>query len=210
MDKQAEYSMKFNKTGVETFTRIKNPMNDQIKETSLGIMSYDDFREKIKNTPLNITITKLDLKIENDGFIWFGLCGLKFLQSQDVQDQKPITEGLKLLVFDNEKKPWRAYNDLLIFTAKWLYENGRLQIDCLPVFVPNGKRYLINSKPFHDYLGKDGKPKKFDGTPIAITKDMWLNTNFDSGDCKLTAEYLMRRFAPEISFKILGFNHALS
>jgi len=207
---QTEYSIKFSKTGVETFTRVKNPMNDQIKETSLGITSYDDFREKIRNTPLNIIITKLDFNIENDGFIKFGSCGLKFLQSPDFQDQRPITEGQKLLVFGDKKKPWRAYNDLLILTAEWLYENGYLQKERFPVFVPSGKRSLINSKPFHEYVGKDGKLKKFDGTPIEIAKDVWLNTNFDSGDCKVTAEYLMKRFAPDISFKILGFNNAFS
>jgi len=69
----------------------------------------------------------------------------------------------------------------------------------LPVYVPNGKRYQINLKPIHEY------GRQFDGTPYKISQDRYLLTNFSANDCKTHTEYLMKKFAPEINFKILGF-----
>lgn len=203
------YSIKINRNGIETFSNNKNPMTNEIKETLLGFISIGDFKKKIEKNPLNIIISNVDdIKMENDSFIKLGLQGLNFLQSPDIQNQKSTFESQKSLVFGDEKKPWNEFNDLMKVTATWLYDNGRLQSRDLPVFVPRGKRYLINSIPFHNYIGKDGKIKEFDGKPCLIAKDMWLNTNFDGGDCKVIAEYMMKRFAPDISFKIWGFNQA--
>lgn len=199
-----EWKLEFNKNGVEIFKRIKNPFDNQIKDSPLDIMDYNKLIEKFEKNKINMVVTKIDRKIEDDILksLIFYVSEFKFLQSSDVQDQKIITnsiEGLKLLTFNNEKKPWRDYNDLLKITAKWLFENGRLQSRNLPVYVPNGKRYLINLKPIHEY----GRP--FDGTPYQISQDMYLLTNFSANDCKTHAEYLMKKFAPEIDFKILGF-----
>jgi hypothetical protein len=139
----------------------------------------------------------------------FYVSEFKFLQYSDVQDQKITTNATKittndihdqkLIIFGNEKKHWRNNNDLLKITADWLFEKGRLRPENLPVYPPRGERYLINSKPVH----KSGRP--FDGKPYQISQDMWLHTNFSREDCKRHAEYLMQTFAPEVDFKILGF-----
>jgi len=209
-----EWKLEFNKNGVEIFKRIKNPFDNQIKDSPIDIMNYNKLIEKFENNKINMVVTKIDRKIENDILksLIFYVSEFKFLQSSDIQDLEittaaitPRTEGVKLLSFDDEKKPWRDYNDLLIITTKWLFENKRLQSKNLPVYVPHGKRYLINSRPFHNYAGPDGKPRPFDGTPYQISQDMYILTNFSSNDCKTHAEYLMKKFAPEIDFKILGF-----
>lgn len=197
-----EWKLDFNKNGVEIFKRIKNPFDNQIKDSPLDTMDYNKLIEKFENNKINMVVTKIDRKIENDILksLIFYVSEFKFLQSSDIQDQEIITnvtKGLKLLEFDDEKKPWYDYNDLLKVTANWLFKTRRLQSKNLPVYVPNGKRYLINLKPIHEY----GRP--FDGTPCQISEDMYLLTNFSAKDCKSHAEYLMKKFAPEVDFKIL-------
>lgn len=200
-------SIKITKNGIESFKENINPMTNQVKETSLGFMNIGDIKEKIKKNPLRMVITKIeDINLENGSFIKLGVDELNFLPSPETQNPKPTFEGQKLLVFGEETKPWRAFNQLIIFTAKWLYDTGKLKCHNMPVFVPRGKRYLLNSTPFHNYIGDDGKPQPYFGIPQEIAKGIWLNTNFDSVGCKESAEYLMKSFAPEISFKILGFD----
>ena len=70
------------------------------------------------------TITWL---LENGSFIKLGVDELNFLPSPETQNPKPTFEGQKLLVFGEETKPWRAFNQLIIFTVKWLYDTGKLK-----------------------------------------------------------------------------------
>ena len=198
-----EWKLEFNKNGVEIFKRIKNPFDNQIKDSPLPIMNYDTLIEKIDNGKINMVVTKIDRKIENDILksLIFYVSEFNFVESSDFQDQKIIgaTEHQNMLVFDDEKKPWIYSNDILKITAQWLFDNGRLQNKDLPIYVPSGKRYLINTKPVHE------SGKLFDGKPYQISSDMHLLVNFSSDGCKMHAEYLMKNFAPEINFKILGF-----
>ncbi|MFZ3167374.1 MAG: hypothetical protein WA130_07140 [Candidatus Methanoperedens sp.] len=199
-----EWKLEFNKTGVEISKRIRNPFDDKIKDSPLDIMDYNKLIEKFENNKINMVVTKIDRKIENDIFksLIFYVSEFKFFQSSEIQNQKiiaDVNEDQKIIIFGEEKKPWRDYNDLLKITSKWLFEKNKLQTKDLPVYVPHGKQYLINSKPIHEY------GKKFAGKPYEISQNMILNTNFSSDSCLTHAEHLMRKFAPEIGFKILGF-----
>lgn len=205
MNKEDKWKLEFNKKGVEISQRVINPINEQIKYSPVDIMEFNKLREKLENNNINMIVTKIERNIENDNFksLTFYVSEFQFLESLQISDQKIITHDAeinqKLLIYGTDKKTWRHYSDLLKITAKWLVEKGRLQSKNLPVYVPSGKRYLIHSEPVHEY----GRP--FDGKPYEITKDMYLLTNFSANDCKIHAEYLMKKFAPEINFKILGF-----
>ncbi len=202
--KTDEWKLEFNKTGIEISKRIKNPFDDKIKDSPLDNMDYNKLIDKLENNNINMVVTKIDRKIENDIFksLIFYVSEFKFLQSSDIQDQEiieDVNKGQKTIIFGDEKKTWRDYNELLKITSKWLFENKKLQNKDLPVYVPHGKQYLINSKPIHDY------GKKFAGKPYEISQNMFLNTNFSSESCLTHAKYLMGKFAPEINFRILGF-----
>jgi len=196
-----EWKLEFNKNGVEIFKRIKNPFDNQIKDSPLPIMDYDTLIEKIENGKINMVVTKIDRKIENDVLksLIFYVSEFNFMESSDFQNQIIIDaiEDQNLLFFDDKTKPWTLSNDMLKITAQWLFDNGRLQSKDLPVYVPRGKRYLINTKPVHE-SGKSFESK------YQISSDMYLLINFSTDGCKMYAEYLMKKFAPEINFKILG------
>lgn len=206
MNKEDEWKLEFNKKGVEISQRVINPIDRQIKYLPVDIREFNEFKEKLENNNINMVVTKIEQNTENENIksLIFYMSEFRFLESLQISNQKIITDDSEInpksLNFGNEKKPWRHYGDLLKITAKWLVEKGRIQSKNLPVYVPSGKRYLINLKPIHEY----GRP--FDGKPYEISKDMYLLTNFSSNDCKIHAEYLMRKFAPEINFKILGFD----
>lgn len=199
-----KWKLEFSETDVEISNITENPFDNQIKESPLDSMNFDILKEKFENNYINMNVTKIDRKIENDILksLIFYVSDFKFLQYSDIPSQKINTddnEGQRILLFGEEKKTWRDYNDLLKITSKWLFENKRLQKKDLPVYVPHGKQYLIHSIPVHEY------GKKFAGKPYKISENIFLNTNFSSDSCLTHSEYLMKKFAPEIDFKILGF-----
>lgn len=156
--------------------------------------------EKLNNIKLNMFVTKIEPKIDGGRIkkLIFDVSNFK-LEPPTVSALQPEPLNKQTLVIGNERLPWRKSNDLLKNTAEWLFEHSRLQLKDLPVYVPGGRRYLLNSIPQHGY------GRKFDGTPYKVSESLFLCTSFSSPDCKAHAEYLMKKFAPDIEFKILGF-----
>ena len=200
-----EWKLEFNKNGIEIFKSIKNPFNNQIKESPLDMMEYDKLIEKFENNNINMVVTKIERKIENDVLksLIFYVSDFKFLDSSCVPNKEKITGKTELsprrLIIGKDELSVRHSKDLLKSTADWLFKNGLLKNKDLPVYVPNGKRYLLNSKPVHEY----GRP--FDGKPHKISQDIYMFTNLSTVDCITLSKYLMNKFAPDIEFEILGF-----
>jgi hypothetical protein len=200
-----EWKLEFNKNGVKTFKKIINPFDGQIKDSLLDTMEYDKFTEKFETNKINMVVTKIERKIENDILISliFHVSEFKFLETSLFQNEDEITSNIgtdsKSLLIGEDKLVVRHSKDVLKYTTDWLFKKGLIKTKDLPVYVPNGKRYLLNKKPEHAY----GRP--FDGKPHKVSQDVYLLTNFSTIDCITNSKYLMEKFAPNITFKIIGF-----
>lgn len=194
-----EWKLIFSKDGIEIFKKLESPIDKQFKEIAIDKMEYDGLIKKFDNK-LNLLVTKIEPKIENNVLrsLTFYASEFRFIESQKIQEMIPISAYEKILVIGKERIPWNKYNDILKISTRWLFKNVSIQKKDLPIYVPNGGRYLINSKPYHEYN------REFDSYE-KISEDIYLNTNFSGPDCKRHAQYLMKKFAPDIDFKILGF-----
>lgn len=146
----------------------------------------------------------MEQKIETDilkSLVFYG-----FFQPSEAQEEEITTKNIisqnepnnHVLIFDDKEHiVWNLKNDILKNTVKWLYNKKRLQIKDLPIYAPGGSRYVLNVKPNH----ADGR--SFIGKPYEIIPGMFLLLNFSGSDCIRISEYLMKRFAPEINFKIV-------
>ena len=193
-----EWKLNFSKDGIKISKRIESPFDKQLKEVEIEKIGYDELMKKFDNK-LNISVTKIEPRIENGILksLIFNASEFKFLESLP-QTSLIINDTSKVLIIGDKKIPWTKSNDLLIIPTRWLFENNRLQKKDMPIFVPSSKRYLLNSKPEHSY------GRRFDSSEI-ISEGIYLHTNYNTSDCKRHGEYLMKKFAPDIEFKILGF-----
>jgi len=118
--------------------------------------------------------------------------------------QQPIKQELRvvpLIIINKEIKPWKDHKDKLRIVARWLFENKRLQEKDLPVKdQANRTVFLLNSKP------QNGEGREFHQS-TKITDSVYLNTCYDAVYCDKNAKYLMKIFAPDIEFEILGEKH---
>lgn len=197
-----EWKLEFNKNDVKTFKKIINPFDGQIKESLFDTMEFDKFKEKFEKNKINMVVTKIERNIKNESLI-FHVSEFRFLETSHSQNQDEIISNIgidsKSLIIGEDKLIVRHSKDVLKYTTDWLFKKGLIKSKDLPVYVPNGKRYLLNKKPEHDY----GRP--FDGKPHKVSQDVYLLTNFSTIDCITNSKYLMKKFAPNIKFKLMGF-----
>lgn len=205
-----EWKLEFNNTGIERSIKIIDPLDNKSKYSQPEHIEYNEWIEKFETNKINVVVTKMERKIETDilkSLVFYG-----FFQPSEAQEEKITTKNINsqnevkiqnepnnhVLIFDNKEHiVWNLKNDILKNTVKWLYNKGKLQVKDLPIYAPGGSRYLLNTKPNH----ADGR--SFIGKPYEILPGMFLLLNFSGSDCIRISEYLMKRFAPEINFKIV-------
>lgn len=215
-----EWKIEFNKSGIEMSIKIQNPLDNISKYSQPEHRDYNEWIEKFETNKINMVVTKMERNIESGVLksLVFYVSEFMSFQPSEAQEQQITTNNNNspkttlgihekmtiksppnshVVIFDNDRIVWREYIDILKITADWLYKKRRLQTKDLPVYVPSGKRYLINIKPNHE----DGRP--FIGNYYKISDGMFLLTNLSGAECKKDSEYLMQRFAPEIKFEIL-------
>jgi len=84
--------------------------------------------------------------------------------------------------------------EILVNTANWLINNGKLKPSDCPVGIGRGKRYLINKEPKHNKYGYGFRaPKK-------LSKGLWIETHYSTTDCINYAKRLLKKFgfSPDI------------
>jgi predicted type IV restriction endonuclease len=86
-------------------------------------------------------------------------------------------------------------NEILINTANWLIENGKIKSSDCPVKIVRGKRYLINSQPKHEGGNNFRAPKK-------LSNGLWIETNYSTADCINHAKSLLKKFGAPSELEI--------
>jgi hypothetical protein len=87
--------------------------------------------------------------------------------------------------------------EILVNTANWLIENGKIKPSDCPIRVEGSKRYLINNKPYHE------NGKKFIEGGKKLSKDLWIEANHGTGTCMHYAFYLLKKFGASSELKIV-------
>jgi len=205
-----EWKLEFNNTGIERSIKIIDPLDGKLRYSQPERIKYNDWIEKFEKNKISFLVKKMERIIETDSLkslIFYG-----FFQPSEAQDEEITTKNSisqsevkiqhepnnHVLIFDNKEHiVWNLKNDILKNTVKWLYNKGKLQVKDLPIYAPGGSRYVLNTKPNH----ADGR--SFIGKPYEIIPGMFLLLNFNGSDCIRISEFLMKRFAPEINFKIV-------
>ncbi len=88
----------------------------------------------------------------------------------------------------------RYSNEILVNTANWLIKNGKLKPSDCPVGIGRGKRNLINKESKHKYGADFVAPKK-------LSNGLWIDTNYSTAGCIISAKRLLEKF--EVSDKVL-------
>lgn len=152
-------------------------------------VEYDDFK--------NVHVLIAGIEYENDQLVIYS-SEIRH-ENRSVHEKTINIRSCKILIGEDNIQCSR-YVDILINTTNWLFKHEKLQEKDLPVYVPHGKRYLINTIPCHEY------GRKFDGKACKIGEDVYLMTNA-SGKKEVIkwSRYLMSKFAPDIKFKIIDY-----
>ncbi len=187
-----EWKLTFNRNSIRISKIVERPSDKQLTDVDIETIEYD----KLKN--INILVTKIQPDSENDKSLIFYASEFKLIDTPKIPlIPLELVFGSTLIIGD-KRLHCNKFNDVLKTTADWLFESGRIQKKDLPIYVLNGGRYLLNTRPYHK------NERKFDGTPYKIpNQDVYLNTNFSANDCRRQSEYLMKKFAPDIKFEII-------
>ena len=88
---------------------------------------------------------------------------------------------------------FRNSYEILVNTANWLINNGRLKPSDCPVGIGRGRRNLINKEPKHKY-GDDFR------APKGLLKGLWIETHYSTAGCINYAKRLLEKFkfSPDI------------
>jgi hypothetical protein len=76
-------------------------------------------------------------------------------------------------------------NQILIATAEFFIENGKLQKSSAPISI--GNRYLINTEPIHATGNKYHSKRQ-------LSNGLWMDINFSSTNCEEQAKKLIEYF----------------
>jgi hypothetical protein len=106
--------------------------------------------------------------------------------------QKGVPRKMKL-----GDKVFELHNsfEILVNTANWLIDSGKMKPSDCPVKVGRGKRNLINNQPKHEDGSDFRAPKKLLG-------ELWIETNYSTADCINYAKRLLQKFGAPSELKI--------
>jgi hypothetical protein len=124
----------------------------------------------------------------------------------DQSEEASLTETPVEFVSWNEKIPrkmklgnkvfeLRYYNEILVNTANWLIENGKIKPSDCPIKVVRGKSYLINTQPKHED-GRDFRASK------KLSNGLWIEVNYSAADCIKHAKRLLKKFGVPLELEI--------
>jgi predicted type IV restriction endonuclease len=125
----------------------------------------------------------------------------------DRSEEVALTETPVEFVSQNKKTPQKmklgdkvfeinnAY-EILINTANWLIENGKIKPSDCPIKVVRGKRYLINTQPKHEDGSNFRASKK-------LSNGLWIEVHYSTADCINHAKRLLKRFGVPSELEIL-------
>jgi hypothetical protein len=98
------------------------------------------------------------------------------------RDGRPRKMKLKGKVFE-----LRNSFEILVNTANWLIENGKLKPSDCPVGIGRGKRNLINKEPKHKYGDDFRAPKK-------LSNGLWIETHYSTAASINYTKRLLEKF----------------
>ena len=110
------------------------------------------------------------------------------------------TSDKKVMKLGNDVFLYRYAKDILLNTANWLIDKGKLKKSDYPIFLSTrskSKRYLINYKPLH------GSGKKFH-SPKQIKNGLWIETNASLSQIELHARRLLEKFGYSSDILVIG------
>lgn len=140
--------------------------------------------------------------------------GYPTYQFEDTEIEDLLKERIKEIVSgkDGEEAPieaaveplWRGGNprkmklkgeifelrnsyEILINTANWLIENGKLKSSDCPIGIGGGKRNLVNKEPIHKYGDSFRAPKK-------LSNGLWIETHYSTASSINYAKRLLEKF----------------
>jgi hypothetical protein len=127
----------------------------------------------------------------------------------DRLEEASLTETPVEFVSQNKKTPQKmklgdkvfeinnAY-EILVNTANWLIENGKLKPSDCPVETtrdPRSTRYLINTQPKH----KDGSDFT---SPKELSNGLWIETHYSTKNCIKHANRLLEKFKVPLKLEV--------
>jgi hypothetical protein len=174
-------------------------INSGLPDLQFGseLISYDDKRIK----GLMMSIESIESKIHEGSLIFYAS---EIMFESAITKMPEINNNEKQIVLGDEEKDWTLKRELLTIPAEWLVENGFIKKEDMPIYDASasqgrGKLYLLNEEPKHsDETDFISSKKLADG--------IYLFKNYSGPNCKRNGEYLMRKFAPDVKFSILGYS----
>jgi len=85
--------------------------------------------------------------------------------------------------------------EILVNTANWLINVGKIKPSDCPVQIVRGKRYLINNQPKHE-SGSDFR------APKQLSNGLWIETNYSTYECMNQAKSLLKKFGVPLELEI--------
>ena len=112
------------------------------------------------------------------------------------------TQGTgRAVVLAGERISVRTAKDVLVQTAEWLVQQGRLQSDDCPIVIGTGKLYLIHTSPSHSDGNVFTGPKK-------LSNGLYVHTNFGTNPIIRKSQDLLQHFGySSDTLQIIGFDN---
>jgi len=85
--------------------------------------------------------------------------------------------------------------EILVNTANWLINVGKIKASDCPVQIVRGKRYLINNQPKHESGSDFHAPKQ-------LSNGLWIETNYSTNECIKQAKSLLKKFGVPLELEI--------
>lgn len=196
----SKYKLVCTKEGIQISMLSSDLLDLSFKSETI---SYDDKRIN----GLRISVERIIPDIDKGKFIFYA-SEIMFEPSpiKDSNIKSTNSKEGRIVVFGNEEINWNLKRDLLTIPAEWLVNNGRIKKEDMPVYDVSGsqgrgKLYLLNKVPKH--------PNESDFISYKQLADgIYLFKNYSGRNCIRNGEYLMKKFAPDVKFSILGYSEA--
>ena len=118
-----------------------------------------------------------------------------------IPNSRPTTG--RSVVLAGKHIPIKYAKDVLIQTAEWLVENGKIQPAACPIRPGRGVRYLIHTRDQHSH----GRPF---ASPKTLSNGLFLECHFSAYNARKHSFNLLRSFGytpPEDTLQVFGFDN---
>lgn len=196
----SKYKLVCTKEGIQISMLSSDLLDLSFKSETI---SYDDKRIN----GLRISIESIKPDVENGKFIFYA--SEIMFEPSVIKRSNINSKEEKIIVFGNEEIKWNIKRDLLTIPAQWLVDNGFIKKENMAVedfskFKGRGNLTLLNKVPEH--LDNPDSVEFVSSKKLA--DDIYLFKNYSGRNCKRNGEYLMKRFAPNVKYSILGYDEA--